>query len=60
MERTEEKTRDPLWRCFDREVSVGRKLLERVRSDLQRLAQVTAVKRHPGIKTHILEIWISQ
>lgn len=24
------------------------------------LAQVTAVKRHPGIKTHILEIWISQ
>lgn len=37
MERSEKAIKDPLWRCVDREVEVGRALLTRIRVDLERL-----------------------
>jgi dynein heavy chain 1 len=37
FERTEESVKDPLWRCFDREMGFGRSLLARIRSDLAQL-----------------------
>eukprot|EP00397_Hematodinium_sp_SG-2012_P000022 GEMP01000022.1.p1 GENE.GEMP01000022.1~~GEMP01000022.1.p1 ORF type:complete len:4594 (-),score=1270.22 GEMP01000022.1:1053-14834(-) len=44
MVRTAEKVKDPLWRCLDREIEVGRQLLEKVRADLERLLLVTSGK----------------
>merc|ERR1719443_2876731 len=40
MVRSESSIEDPLWRCIDREVQVGRKLLEKVRGDLQMLSEI--------------------
>jgi len=37
MQRTEDSLRDPLWRCFDREMGFGKDLLKKVRADLDRL-----------------------
>eukprot|EP00931_Biecheleriopsis_adriatica_P034702 TRINITY_DN20021_c0_g5_i1.p1 TRINITY_DN20021_c0_g5~~TRINITY_DN20021_c0_g5_i1.p1 ORF type:complete len:4603 (-),score=1119.02 TRINITY_DN20021_c0_g5_i1:34-13842(-) len=34
MQRSEASLRDPLWRCYDREVGFGRSLLKKVRQDL--------------------------
>ena len=40
MPRTPEKVKDPLFRCFEREVREGSRLLTRVRKDLENVAQV--------------------
>lgn len=40
MPRTVEKVKDPLFRCFEREVREGARLLSRVRKDLESVAQV--------------------
>jgi len=38
MERTEASLKDPLWRCFDREMGHAKSLLAKVRADLKLLA----------------------
>lgn len=37
MRRNESSLRDPLWRCYDREVGFGRSVLKKVKEDLERL-----------------------
>jgi len=37
MDRTETSLKDPLWRCFDREMGHGKSLLSKVRADLSLL-----------------------
>jgi len=39
MDRTEANLKDPLWRCFDREMGHGKKLLSKVRLDLAMLQE---------------------
>jgi len=40
MERSEASLKDPLWRCYDREMGMGRSLLGKVRADLEQLKGV--------------------
>lgn len=42
LERTDDSLKDPLWRCFDREMGFGRSLLARIRADLLLLKGVCA------------------
>eukprot|EP00927_Polykrikos_kofoidii_P026243 TRINITY_DN23401_c0_g4_i1.p1 TRINITY_DN23401_c0_g4~~TRINITY_DN23401_c0_g4_i1.p1 ORF type:complete len:2209 (-),score=513.79 TRINITY_DN23401_c0_g4_i1:103-6207(-) len=40
LERTAQSIKDPLWRCYDREIGFGRTMLARIKADLVRLKGV--------------------
>jgi len=58
MERSTESLKDPLWRCYDREMGVGKSLLEKVRADLDMLkgACEGSVKATNEIRALILDL----